>query len=111
MAEAGMTDKAETHTYDDVVDESGWTTIAPEGAGRNPNVEREFPDIASRDRWDDDFGGQPGGDEEDHLVRDRQGASGALVRDMGLREPGGSEDAGNARGPTPAEGDGWGAPE
>jgi hypothetical protein len=101
---------AATHLYDDFVDESGWTSMEPEGAGNHPHVLEEFPDIASQDRWDDDFGGQPGGDAEDHLVRDRNN-SGALDRRTHLGEQGGDEGVENARGPEPVEGDGWGAPE
>lgn len=113
-------DSAETHLYDDFVDESGWTSMEPEGAGHHPHVWEEFPDIASQDRWEDDFGGQPGGDAEDHLARDRKGwaqaapgksGSGALDRSTRMGAPGGDEPSGLARGPKPVEGDGWGAPE
>lgn len=97
------------HKDGEFVDESGWTSLEPEGAGNHPHSREEFPDIASQDRWEDDFGGQPGGDAEDHLVRDRK-AAGSPWPLTGMREPGGDERAELARGPQPAEGDGWGSP-
>jgi hypothetical protein len=64
------------------VDESGWTSMEPEGAGKNPHKEEVYPDQGSKERWEVDLGGEPGGDEEDAF----------------------------ARGPKPVEGDGDGAP-
>lgn len=66
------------------VDESGWTSVEPEGAGKHPHKEEAdvYPDPGSKERWEVDLGGKPGGEEE-----------GAI-----------------ARGPKPAEGDGDGAP-
>lgn len=91
------------------VDESGWTSLEPEGAGHHPHTLEEFPDIASQDRWEDDFGGQPGGDVEDHLARDRQGAASPWPL-TGMREPGEDERTEAARVTRPVEGDGWGSP-
>jgi len=73
------------------VDESGWTSMEPEGAGKHPHKEEVYPDPGSKERWDVDFGGEPGGD------------------DLG-GEPGGDEVDAIARGPKPVEGDGDGAP-
>jgi hypothetical protein len=64
------------------VDESGWTSLEPEGAGKHPHIEEVYPDPASKERWEEDLGGEPGGD--------------------GLEA--------HARGPKPVEGDGDGAP-
>lgn len=64
------------------VDESGWTSLEPEGAGKHPHIEEVYPDPGSKERWEEDLGGEPGGDEIDAL----------------------------ARGPKPVEGDGDGAP-
>jgi len=67
---------------DGFIDESGWTSMEPEGAGKHPHKEEVHPDPGSRERWEEDLGGEPGGDEEHAL----------------------------ARGPKPVEGDGDGAP-
>ena len=64
------------------VDESGWTSMEPEGAGKHPHKEEVYPDQGSKERWEVDLGGEPGGDEADAF----------------------------ARGPKPVEGDGDGAP-
>ena len=85
------------HQDEDFIDESGWTSMEPEGAGHHPHVWSDFPDVASEERWDDDFGGEPGGG--DSIGRG----------DAGEGNPFGRE--GVSRGRTPVEGDGWGAPE
>ncbi len=82
-------------TDESFVDESGWTSMEPEGAGHHPHLWSDFPDIASEERWEDDFGGEPGGDGGEANPRGQEG-----VQDKGVR-----------RGPEPVEGDGWGAPE
>jgi hypothetical protein len=73
---------------EDNVDESGWTSIEVEGAGKHPHRQEVYPDEGSRERWEVDMGGGIGGGEE--------------------TGPGGEE--AYARGPDPVEGDGDGAP-
>lgn len=72
------------------VDESGWTSVEPEGAGKHPHKEEVYPDEGSKERWEVDLGGKPGGDRDEETRGDEQEA--------------------HARGPLPAEGDGDGAP-
>jgi hypothetical protein len=72
---------------EDYIDESGWTSVEPEGAGKHPHHEEIYPDPGSKERWEVDLGGEPGGKEEGAIEED------AL-----------------ARGPKPVEGDGDGAP-
>ena len=45
------------------VDESGWTSLEPEGAGKHPHKEEVYPDPGSKERWEEDLGGEPGGEE------------------------------------------------
>jgi len=83
---ADQNPKSGTPKPEGFVDESGWTSMEPEGAGKHPHVEEVYPDEASKERWEEDLGGEPGGDD--------------LGDDL---EP-------YARGPKPVEGDGDGAP-
>ncbi len=75
-----------THKPEGYIDESGWTSMEPEGAGKHPHKEEVYPDLGSKERWEVDLGGEPGG------------------------EPGGDEADAIARGRKPVEGDGDGAP-
>jgi hypothetical protein len=74
------------------IDESGSTSMEPEGAGHHPHAIEEYPDDGSKVRWENDLGGEPGGDEPETI------------------QPGGDEPKELARGPKPVEGDGDGAP-
>ena len=72
---AGKTE-AELQHGQDFVDESGWTSLEPEGAGHHPHthgwqavsegsysIGSQEPELDFRDRWEgrrhDDFGGHP----------------------------------------------------
>ncbi len=76
---AGMTE-AELQHGQDYIDESGWTSLEPEGAGHHPHghgwqavsegigvssytIGLQEPEMDFRDRWEgrrhDDFGGHP----------------------------------------------------
>lgn len=85
---------------DAFIDESGWTSVEPEGAGKHPHRVEDYPDTASKERWENDLGGEPGGAESAE-------ASG-LTGDEGRDAREGQE--AHARGPRPVEGDGDGAP-
>lgn len=44
------------------IDESGRTSMEPEGPGKHPHILPVYPDPGSKERWENDFGGKPGGD-------------------------------------------------
>ena len=108
------TQRDDSWTLDDAsfVDESGWTSMEPEGPGHHPHVWSDFPDIASEDRWDDDFGGQAGGEPAGERTGRTGGERGIEYGAGNARGMEGMAGGGEShtRGPEPVEGDGWGRP-